>query len=56
MITKQGCKSIPVKVDPGAEVNTLPLGKYKKLLPAHIPKLGNLKRKALQPTTHTWTA
>ena len=37
IITKQGCKSIPVKVDPGTEVNTIPLSKYKKkLFPAHF--------------------
>ena len=38
MITKQGCKTIPVKVDPGAEVNTMPLSKYKKLFPVHFKK------------------
>ena len=56
MITKQGCKPIPVKVDSGAEVNTVPLSKYKKLFPAHVTKSGNLKTKALHPTTNMWTA
>ena len=56
MITKQGSKSIPVKVDPGVDVNTIPLSKYKKLFPAHFTKAGNLKQKALHPTRHTWTA
>ena len=56
MITKQGSKSIPVKVDPGADVNTITLSKYKKLFPAHFTKAGNLKQKALHPTSHTWTA
>ena len=53
-ITKQGSKSLPVKVDPGADVNTIPLTKYRKLFPAHFTKAGNLKQKALHPTRHTW--
>ena len=56
MLTKQGSKSLPVKVDPGADVNTIPLTKYRKLFPAQFTKAGNLKQKALQPTRHTWTA
>ena len=56
MITKQGSKSLPVKVNPSADVNTIPLTKYRKLFPAHFTKAGNLKQKALHPTRHTWTA
>ena len=56
MITKQGSKSNPVKVDPGADVNTIPLSKYRKLFPAQFTKAGNLKQKSLHPTRHTWTA
>ena len=56
MLTKQGCKSVPVKIDSGAEINTVPLSKYKKLFPAHFTKSGNLKNEALHPTTHMWTA
>ena len=56
MVTKQGSKPLPVKVDPGADVNTIPLTKYRKLFPAHFTKAGNLKQKALPPTRHTWTA
>ena len=55
MVTKQGSKPLPVKVDPGADVNTIPLTKYRKLFPAHFTKAGNLKQKALHPTRHTWT-
>ena len=29
MVTKQGCKPLPVKVDPGADINTNPLTRYK---------------------------
>ena len=32
MITKQGSKPLLVKVDPGADVNTVPLSKYKKFI------------------------
>ena len=43
MITKQGSKPLLVKVDPGADVNTVPLSKYKKLFSTHFMKAGNLK-------------
>ena len=56
MVTKYGCKPIPVKIDSGAEINTVPLSKYKKLFPAHVTKSGNLKSKALYPTTNKWAA
>ena len=54
MVTKHGCKPIPV--NSGAEINTVPLSKYKKLFPAHVTKSGNLKSKALYPTTNKWAA
>ena len=56
MITKQGSKPLLVKVDPGADVNTVPLSKYRKLFPTHFTKAGNLKQKILHPTTHAWRA
>ena len=56
MITKQGSKQILVKVDPGADVNTVPLSKYRKLFPTHFMKAGNLKQKILHPTRHIWRA
>ena len=56
IVTKQGSKPLPVKVDHSADVNTIPLTKYRKLFPAHFTKAGNLKQKALHPTRHTWTA
>ena len=55
MVTKQGSKSLPVKVNPGIDVNTIPLTKYRKLFPAQFTKVGNLKQKSLHPTRHTWT-
>ena len=56
MITKQGSKPLLVKVDPGADVNTVTLSKYRKLFPTHFMKAGNLKQKILHPTIHTWRA
>ena len=50
MITKQGSKPILVKVDPGADVNTVPLSKYRKLFPTHFMKAGNLE--AEDPTSN----
>ena len=55
MITKQGSKSLLVKVDTGLDVNTIPLSKYRKLFPAHFTKADNLKQKSTHPTRHTWT-
>ena len=45
-----------MKVDPGDDVNTVPLSKYKKLFPTHFTKADNLKQMILHPTTHTWRA
>ena len=56
MVTKQGSKSLPVKVNPSADMNTRPLTKYRRLFPAHFTKAGNLKQKVLHPTRHTWIA
>ena len=50
MVIKQGSKSLP-----GADVNTTPLTKYRKLFPAHFTKAGDLKQKSLHPTRHMWT-
>ena len=55
MITKQDSKPIPVKGQPGTNVNTIPLSKYRKLFPVHFTMAGNVKQKSLQPTRHTWT-
>ena len=55
MIAKHGTKLIPVRVDPGTDVNTIPLSKYRKLFWAHFRKARNLKQKAIQPTKHMWT-
>ena len=50
--TKQGAKSIPVKVDPGAEVNTIPLSWYRKLFKKNVTKAENIKNNVLHPTSH----
>ena len=31
LVTKQGCKPLPIKVNHGADVNTIPLSKYRSL-------------------------
>ena len=46
MITKQGNKLIPVKVDSVMDINTILLSKYRKLFPEHFTKEGNLKQKS----------
>ena len=56
IITKQGAKSISVKVDPGAGVNTIPLSCYRKLFKKNFTKAGNIKQNVLQPTSHLWSS
>ena len=53
---KQGAKSISVKVDPGAEVNTIPLSQYRKLFKNNFTKAGNIKNNVLHPTSHLWSS
>ena len=55
MVTKQGCKPLPVKVDPGADINTIPLSGYKTLFPQHFTKEGHLKKNVLRSTASTWS-
>ena len=54
--TKQDAKSISVKVDPGAEVNTIPLSQYRKLFKKNFTKAGNIKNNVLHPTSHLWSS
>ena len=54
--TKQGAKSISVKVDLGAEVNTIPLSHYRKLFKKNFTKAGNIKKNVLHPTSHLWSS
>ena len=55
MVTKQGCKPLPVKVDPGADINTIPLTRYKTIFPQHFTKDGHLKKNTLRSTASTWS-
>ena len=55
MVTKQGCKPLPVKVDPGADINTIPLTCYKTTFPQHFTKDGHLKKNVLRSTASTWS-
>ena len=54
-VTKQGCKPLPVKVDPGADINTIPLNHYKTIFPQYFTKDGHLKKEVLRSTTSTWS-
>ena len=55
LVTKHGCIYLPVKVDPGTDVNTIPLSHYKTLFPKHFTKDGHLKQIALRSTASTWS-
>ena len=55
MVTKQGCKPLPVKVDPGADINTIPLTHYKTIFPQYFTRDGHLKKNVLKSTASTWS-
>ena len=55
MVTKQGFKPLPVKVDPGADINTIPLTCYKTIFPQHFTKDGHLKKNVLRSTASPWS-
>ena len=55
LVTKQGCKPLPVKVNPGADINTIPLTCYKTIFPQHFTKDGHLKKNVLRSTASTWS-
>ena len=43
-----------VKIDPGTQVNTIPLSRYHTLYPNKLTKSRFPKAKSLMPTHHTW--
>ena len=45
MVNKHGSKLMPAQVDPGPDINSIPISKYKTLFPAHFMKAGNLNRR-----------
>ena len=51
---QSGTKSMTVKIDPGTQVNTIPLSKYHTLYPNKLTKSRYPKAKTLMPTHHTW--
>ena len=55
LVTKQGCKSLPVKVDPGSDTNIIPLSRYRSLFPHHFHTNSTLKAKSLRKANVTWS-
>ena len=51
---KNGTKSVMAKIDPGAEVNTIPLSRYQKLFPHKITKSRYPNPGTLIPTSNSW--
>ena len=51
---QSGTKTMVVKIDPGTQVNTIPLSRYHTLYPNHLNKSRYPKAKILMPTSHTW--
>ena len=52
--TKNGTRSMMVKINPGAQVNTIPLSRYQKLFPHKISDSRYPKSNALNPTSQSW--
>ena len=52
--TQSGTKTMTVKIDPGTQVNTIPLSKYCTLYPNKLTKSRYPKTKILMPSHHTW--
>ena len=52
--TKNGTKSMMMKTDPGAQVNTIHLSRYQRLFPHEISKPSYPKPGTLIPTSHSW--
>ena len=50
---QNGTKAMTVKIDPGTQVNTIPLSRYHVLYPNKLTKSRYSKAKALLPTHHT---
>ena len=55
LITKQGSKSLSVKVNPGADANIIPLSRYRSLFPQHFHSNGTLKANSLRKPKATWS-
>ena len=51
---QNGTKTMVVKIDPGTQVNTIPLSRYHDLYPNNLTKSRYPKSKSLMPTHHTW--
>ena len=55
LITKQGCKPLSVKVNPGTDANIIPLSRYKSIFPQQFHSNGTLKANSLRKTKATWS-
>ena len=55
LITKQGCKSLPVKVNPEAEANIIPLSRYRSLFPHHFHTSSTLRANSFRKSKATWS-
>ena len=51
---QSGTKTMVVKIDPGTQVNTIPLSRYHTLFPNKLTESRYPKAKSLMPTHHTW--
>ena len=51
---KNGTKLMTVKIDPGAQVNTIPLSRYQKLFPKKVNETRYPEPHSLSPIAHTW--
>ena len=54
LTTKNGTKLMTMKIDSGAQVNTIPLSRYQKLFPQKVDETRYPKPSSLSPTAHIW--
>ena len=54
LLAGSGIKTTIVKIDPGTQVNTIPLSRYHALYPNKLTKSRYPKAKTLMPSHHTW--
>ena len=48
IVTSQGCKNLQVKVDPGADLSTIPLSRFRSAFPKHFNQIWNAKDKCFK--------
>ena len=54
LLTKNCTKLMTMKIDPGTQLNPIPLGRYWKLFPQKVEETRYPEPSSLSSTAHTW--